>query len=229
MSLYILLDGIPSYHFPFCLTERPKIPGTKQEVEKYNLPHRDGSLVVKRGFLDREISLEFNILEHRNVKQDIREFKAYFFNKRTLQFSDDDVFYKINSVEVSDFENEIEEFGIGTVKMDLEPFEYAVTSPIFISEPSKINNLGNHESLPKITIYGNGDFTLYFNDHKLKLTGVENYIVLDSDLLLAYREKTESMDYKMTGEFPIFKEKNIHINWSGKVQKMKIEPRWRFK
>lgn len=229
MSLYILLDGIPSYNFPFCLTERPKIPGTKQEIEKHQLLHRDGSLVIKRGFLDRQITLEFNILEDRNIKNDIRQFKAYFFDKKTLQFSDDDVYYKINSVEISEFDNEIEEYGIGTVLMDLEPFDYAVTSPIFISKPRSIKNFGTHNSLPRITIYGTGDIKIYFNEQMLELVGIENYIILDSDLLLAYREKNESMEYKMIGDFPVFKEGNIAINWWGKVTKIKIEPRWRYK
>lgn len=229
MGLYILLDGIPSYNFPFCLTERPIIPGTKQEIDKQQLPHRDGSLVIKRGFLDRPISLEFNILENRNIKHDVRLFKAYFFDKKTLQFSDDDVYYKINSVEIDEFENEIEEYGIGTVKFDLEPFDYACIDPIIVSNEEKLVNLGTHEALPKIVIKGKGDITLMFNSQKVQLIGISDYVVLDSDLLIAYRKNDESMDEKMIGEFPIFKEKYIKVSWTGNISELKIEPRWRFK
>lgn len=229
MALYILLDDVPSYNFPFCLTQRPKIPGTKQEIDKETLPHRDGSLVIKRGFLDREITLEFNILENRNIKHDIRLFKAYFFNKNKLQFSDDDVYYRINSVEFDDFENEIEEYGIGTVKMDLAPFEYAVISPIFVEKGEKLINLGTHEALPKIKIEGKGDIKLSFNSQKVELIEIDDYVILDSDLLLAYRKKTEAMDYKMIGDFPVFKDQYIKVDWTGNITKLTIEPRWRFK
>ena len=229
MGLYIILDGEPSATYPFCLTQRPNIPTTKQEVEKMTLPQRDGSLTIKRGYLDRDITLEFNILEDRNIKQDIRYFKDYLLGKRTLQFSDDDVYYRINNVEVDDFQNEIEEYGIGTVKMDLEPFEYAVTSPIFLYEHERLINIGTHDALPKITIYGIGDIKIMCNNQSVEFIGITDYITIDSELLLAYRKNNEKMDYKMIGEFPIFSGKYVDISWTGNVEYLEIEPRWRYK
>lgn len=231
MALYILLDGIPSYTYPFCIKERPVIPGTKRKIEKQSSFGRNGSIVRKGGYEDRPLQISFNILENRNIKKDIRNFKAYLLNKKFLQFSDDDVYYKINNIEIGDFENEIEEYGDGVVSFDLEPFDYAVVSPVFISPDDiypSIKNIGNYEAEPRITVLGKGDVELLFNGQKVQLKGVVDQVVLDSDLKLAYRNKLESWENKMIGEFPVFKDELIHVEFKGNIKQIKIEPRWRY-
>lgn len=228
MSLHILLDDIPSTNFPFCISERPVIPGTKRRIKKEELAFKDGSITTTLGFLDRSFSIEFNILEERNIKQDIRYFKAYFFDKKTVRFSDDDVYYRINFVEFGDFDNSIEQLGTGSILFDIEPFDYALTSTYHINEPQTINNIGTYQAKPRLKIFINGNATLHFNNQSVQLSGITDYIVLDSELSLAYREKNEQLESKMIGKFPYFDTGPIDISWTGNVKKIEVEARWRF-
>lgn len=226
---YALLDNIPTNTTGFEIAERPVIPANKQVIEKVQVQTRHGSLIKKRMFQDRTISIVFNILEERNIKHDLRLFKGLLSNKKTLQFSDDDVYFKINNIEFGDFDNEVEFYGYGTVVFDIQPFDYAVTPPRFLYQPETLYSMGTIEADPLISIFGQGDIDLHINEQVIQLKGVRDFIHIDCDLKEAYRENDEGMENRMIGKFPQLLIGNTDVSWKGNVEYVVIEPRWRYR
>jgi phage-related protein len=115
-----------------------------------------------------------------------------------------------------------------TVNFRCKPFlhlysgetEETVNSGDFLHNPTGI------QSKPLITITGSGDITLLVGTQIIQLNGIEDGIVLDSELQEAYWENTLK-NSSMTGEFPVLGEGNTAVSWTGgSVSEVKITPRW---
>ena len=95
------------------------------------------------------------------------------------------------------------------------------TSGASITNPSTV------QAKPKITIAGSGDVTLMVGGTQIvELTGIEEGIVLDSEIQEAYWGET-LQNSRMSGPFPTLKPGPNAISWSGgTVTSVKITPRW---
>ncbi|MBJ3792472.1 phage tail protein [Bacillus sp. OA1] len=146
---------------------------------------------------------------------------------KIVSFTDDYVYRKIKSVEIGDIENEIEEYGKFQVTFKSDPYEYAIEQPFTLTTPATIMNQGTLHSLPKLTIYGTGNITIQINGISFQIKGVNPSVTVDSDLMECYYNTTPMND-KMVGKFPIFKEGENTISWTGSVDMVDIETRWRY-
>ncbi|KIP29357.1 hypothetical protein [Bacillus thuringiensis] len=215
-----------NYHL--CMVDRPNIPTAKKKVEFIEIDGREsGALTKEKGYEDVEFTVEFNLLEDENIKPLLRKIKAWIMNAKIVSFTDDYVYRKIKSVEIGDIENEIEEYGKFQVTFKSDPYEYAIEQPFTLTTPATIMNQGTLHSLPKLTIYGTGNITIQINGISFQIKGVNPSVIVDSDLMECYYNTTPMND-KMVGKFPIFKEGENTISWTGSVDMVDIETRWRY-
>ncbi|MDK3014530.1 distal tail protein Dit [Bacillus sp. RB3] len=226
--LDIGIDNQLASDYGICMIERPVIPTAEQEVEYIEVPGRHGSLTKKGAFKDVPLKIKFNMLEEENIKPLVRRMKAWLMNGKTLYFTDDDVYRKIKHVVIGDIANEIEEHGEFEVDFTLDPFEYTEDANIMLSTPGSIYNPGTMESTPMLFVAGNGTFRIFINDVSFQIKDVNGSVVIDSELLEAY-SGTVSMNDKMIGGFPEFQIGENKIEWSGAIQFISIQPRWRYK
>ncbi|MGF9991562.1 phage tail protein [Bacillus mycoides] len=211
--------------FGVYMVGRPVIPTAEQEVEHIIVSGRHGSLTKKGAYKDVPFKVKFNLLENGNIKPLIRHVKSLFINGKTLFFTDDEVYRKIKHVKIEDITNDIEEHGEFEVEFTLDPFEYVTTVPFLLTKPEIILNPGNIESFPKLEVFGNGDLRIIINEVTFQIKGVTDSVIIDSDLLIAYKG---TLPMKTVGEFPLFKVGENSIEWSGNVSRILIEPRWRY-
>ena len=167
------------------------------------------------------------MLEEENIKPLVRRMKAWLMNGKKLYFTDDDVYRKIKHVVVGDIVNEIEEHGEFEVDFKLDPFEYTEDANIMLSTPDlfiiRYNGIGSN-----VVCCRNGTFRIFINDVSFQIKDVKGSVVIDSELLEAY-SGTVSMNDKMIGDFPEFQIGLNKIEWSGAIQFISIQPRWRYK
>ena len=71
------------------------------------------------------------------------------------------------------------------------------------------------------------DVTLYVNNKSIYLKEIKDKIVIDSEMKNAYNNAV-SLNYKMSGNFPILSVGENNISWTGNVTKLEIQPNWRF-
>ena len=98
--------------------------------------------------------------------------------------------------------------------------EQVITSGSFLLNPTGI------QAKPLISITGSGDITLLVGTQIIELEGIENGIILDSELQEAYWNDVLKNGC-MTGEFPVLGEGNTAISWTGgTVTQVSVIPRW---
>lgn len=116
-----------------------------------------------------------------------------------------------------------------SVNFRCKPFWYQnQVPPITVTASSYIlNNPGSVYSEPTITVYGSGDMTLIINDTFVELSEIADKITINSEIQEAYSDDT-LVNELMNGDFPRFKPGNNLISWSGDVQRLVIEPNWRY-
>ena len=71
------------------------------------------------------------------------------------------------------------------------------------------------------------DETLYVNNKSIYLKGITDKIIIDSEMKNAYNNSV-SLNYKMSGDFPVLSLGENNISWIGNVTKLEIQPNWRF-
>ncbi|SFH68563.1 phage tail domain-containing protein [Pisciglobus halotolerans] len=222
-----LLDGIPSSDFKLSPTSRPDIPTPEQMIETIEVDGRHGSLTKKGAFKDIQFPIEYNILEDENIKPLLRKIRGYFFGKKMLRFTDDNVFYKIKSLQISETNNEIEQYGLFTVNFVCSPFQYEMSDKVTLNAPGKLTNPGTIESEPLLKVFGTGNAAITVNGQTFKLNGMADYISVDCELKEAHRNGVSRNDI-MVGEFPVFKIGENGISWNSAVKKIEVETRWRY-
>lgn len=108
------------------------------------------------------------------------------------------------------------------------PFFYLDSgdTPLVLTAPGTVTNLGTHISEPYIKITGSGNVVLTINSTTYSFTDIDGYIEIDSELQYVYKDTLNHGD-KMTGAFPVFEPGTNNISWSGTVTEVEIIPRWR--
>ncbi|MED3484948.1 phage tail family protein [Bacillus toyonensis] len=226
--LDIRIDDKLGTDYRVCMVDRPAIPSAVEKVEFIDIPGREnGSLTKKNGYEDVEFTINFNLLEDENIKPLLRKIKRWLRNAKTLSFTDDNVYRKIKSVTIGDIDNQFEEYGQFEVTFKSDPYEYIIEQPIDLTMPMTVTNYGTLYSLPKFTITGSGTVTIYVNGLAFQIKDIVNPVVVDSDLSLCY-SGSFPMNNKMIGNFPILKEGENEILWTGTVSKIELEVRGRY-
>lgn len=216
--------------FGIYISSRVNIPAPIMEYEDINIIGKDGTLTKEKGYSNREISVNFNFFNLFSMPKMIRELNSIFLNAESIMFTDDDeVFYRVNKVILSDVEREVRHYGFFTVTFVVQPFSYHNrVYPITITKNNhKLMNPTNYYSLPKITIHGKGDITVTVNDTTTLFRNVEDYITVDSEILETYKDDT-LQNNKKVGEYFTFDVGVNNISWIGNVDKIVVEPQWRW-
>ncbi|MBU5594920.1 phage tail protein [Amphibacillus sp. MSJ-3] len=228
----LLIDDVEVSNHDLYYAALPSVPTPEQDVEHVEVRGRHGSLTKKYGFKDIAYPIEFYFHEDKPFKKSFRLAKPHLFEAKTLSFMDDDeVFYKVKSVQIETAENVVYRFGKFTVNFTLDPFQYELAdSSQTITEETTLTNNG-YESQPVITAHAEGTGKIYINDQEIGIKDVNGTIIIDSELMNAYRNAggiITNLNSHMVGDFPVFKHGDNVIDFDGDITKLEINPRWRW-
>lgn len=226
----ILYDNVLISEYGLRPVERPAIPTPELREEFIRVQGRHGSLVIPDAYDDITITIQYNILEDYNIKQLFREIKGFLSNKKKIQFSDDDIFYKIKSIKIQEMENEFEQYGVLTIDHICDPFQYlADISYIQVNTETEIKNIGTVESKPLYRVIGTGEGELNIGENKIQMINMSGVIILDAELLNAYEEGTNfNRNNNVRGVIPGIKKEGAKVTFSGGITSLEINGRWRY-
>ncbi|EAG5107762.1 phage tail protein, partial [Listeria monocytogenes] len=217
-----------------CVAERPLLKTPEQDVEIREIRGRNGAFIIPFAYKNVEEEISFNFLDDsKSFKQLFREAKRYFMNGKNLVFSDDPhVYRKIVHVSFSDAENTVLEYGFFNVIFTLDPFQYANTNIIEINKGDLLVNEGTIESQPYMKIYATGDVTLNISGNTFVFKDIDEYIELDCENLMVYKTVNDviaTADNKMfTPDFPVLNVGENYFDWIGNIEKIEVNPYWRY-
>ncbi len=232
MRDYITWKGINSRTVGITVTELPEIILPEERVTFTDIPGLSGSLAQTEGTdVYKDITLAVKCYLSSPTPQAVQAIASFFRGSGRLELpSRPDGYYEARVVNQIQFAkilrgNTSRSF---TVSFRCKPFlclysgetEQEVASGSFLLNPTGI------QAKPLITIMGSGDITLLVGTRIIQLSGIEDGIVLDSELQEAYYGN-ELKNTQMTGEFPVLGPGNTAISWTGgNVTSVKVTPRW---
>lgn len=151
-----------------------------------------------------------------------------------IPYFDESKIYRVMTLEPPNFTTKyfMDEGQQFDITLTVKPYKLLVLSPtkILTASGSTIVNTSSKTSLPRIKIFGSGDVTLTVNGIPFVIKNITTDIILDSELMIAYRETSiidNENDKIFTREYPFLKKGSNTISWTGTVSKVEIEPRWR--
>ena len=200
-----------------------------RNINVINRVGADGDLYEDLGGRkDIIIPVECNFVAD-NPKTIFRRVKHWLNNieDNKLIFTDDPGwFYKVVNVEIGQMEVKFKRKGEFTINFTCRGWQYSLDGDEFL-EIENNTMLYNEYDLAKPLIYleGNGEITITINNNKFKVM-VKDYLYIDSELEIAYREKTDCLNID-EGDYPVLTYGENNISFTGNVNKVEIKPRWR--
>ncbi|XZL26591.1 distal tail protein Dit [Clostridium perfringens] len=230
---YFIFNNKKNTDLGIKVVKRPNIPIPERNIELKSLKGRDGSLTRDyKTYNDIKISVSLNFISGENdfinKGAEIADW-IYNINDNKLIFSDNDKFYyKVKKIECKDIERSLKIIGKFIVTFVCDPYKYYIdNNEIEITNSTKINSpILVVDSEPIISISGTENINLIINDKRTVLENVDESLIINSSILECYKGK-ESLNYKMSGEFPILKRGENIINIEGNIKNIKIKPNWR--
>ncbi|MDM0470697.1 phage tail family protein [Clostridium perfringens] len=231
---YLIFNNKKTIDLGMKVSKRPNIPIPERNIEFKSIKGRDGDLTRDyKTYKDIKISVSLNFIsEENNFINKGAEISDWLYNIRDnrLIFSDNpNIYYKVKKIECNNIERSMKVIGRFIITFVCDPYKYYIDNrTITISKTNTVINSPDFtcSSLPKLTVYGDGDITIKINGKQFMLEKIEKNITVDSTLQECYRDM-ENTNYKMYGKFPKLEcGKNIII-WEGNVTKIEIKTNWR--
>lgn len=123
----------------------------------------------------------------------------------------------------------INRFGKCTLSFRFKPVKYLKTGlkEIAVTNNQIIDNIGNTNAKPLITIIGSGNITLTIGTKKASFIGVDKGVIVDcqSQSVLTYDGKRPAWSNIVDAEFPVIEQGKQKVTWTGSVTQVKIIPR----
>ncbi len=222
-------NDIDSRQMGVRVTKMPETVRAERRVERVEIAGRNGSLHVDEGtYSSYDRTMECALINRRRLD----EVAAWLVGSGKMIFSTEpDKVYDVvisNKVSIAQMMRVFQKF---QVTMDTQPFKYSVNpfgDTLELLKPQTVYNKGTVYAQPKITVYGSGSITLDINGTAFPLSGVDGHITIDSESMEVYRG-SESQNSRFGGaEFPRLEAGGNAVSWTGNVEKLVIEPEWRW-
>ena len=222
-------NDIDSRQMGVRVTKMPETVRAERRVERVEIAGRNGSLHVDEGtYSSYDRTMECALINRRKLD----DVAAWLVGSGKMIFSTEpDKVYDVvisNKVSIAQMMRVFQKF---QVTMDTQPFKYSVNpfgDTLELLKPQTVYNKGTVYAQPKITVYGSGSITLDINGTAFPLSGVDGHITIDSESMEVYRG-SESQNSRFGGaEFPRLEAGGNAVSWTGNVEKLVIEPEWRW-
>lgn len=232
MKDYIIWKRTNSRTAGITVTDLPEIILPEERVTFTDVPGLSGSLTQAEGVdVYKDITLAVKCYCPDPTPAAVAAIAAYFRGAGRLELPNrPDGYYEARVVNQIPFAkilrgNAPRTF---TVNFRCKPFLHLYsgeTAQTIMSGDFLLNPTGI-QAKPLITITGSGDITLLVGTQIVELEGIDNGIVVDSELQEAYYGDT-LLNMKMTGEFPVLGVGNTAVSWTGgNVTYVSVTPRW---
>ena len=127
-----------------------------------------------------------------------------------------------------DIESILNRFGRATISFNCKPQRFLKSGEATktFTAAGSLTNITRFDALPMITVYGSGAGTVTVGGITVTLSAIDEYTVLDCELMDAYKGTTNKNPTVTATEFPKLVPGVNTISFSGGVTSLEIIPRW---
>lgn len=222
-----------STDFGIDIVQLPDRIKPEKVVETIEIPGRSGTLHIENDmYKSYTISIPCYINSFSRKLQNIDNIISWLDGSGELIISQEsDKIYDatiINSIPFSQVLGVFPEF---LINFEVQPFKKKINyknDKIILTKPTTLVNNTNVFSLPKITIFGNGRVTFKINDDDFVISNVDSYVTIDSYFQEVYKNNENKNNTYNSFIFPKFKIGQNVFSFLGDIEKIEIEPNWRY-
>lgn len=144
MRYYVIINGINSLTIPgLAIKDLPPISKTLMRNQKETIDGRDGDIITELGYSAYDKTLQIGLFGTYDINQII----AFFNQKGTIVFSDeDDKYYNFTILDQIDYEKLVK-FRTASVRIHCQPFKYPVSETPVEIEAEYITSQGEDITL----------------------------------------------------------------------------------
>lgn len=222
---YFIFNNISSEDY-LMVNTLPSIIKAQKDIEKIEVVGRDGFLTKDNGAYKGILkTVECTITDLDNIDY----ICSWLDGSSNVIFSNEpDKIYRATIINQIEFKKVAVTFHTFIIQFDCMPHKYLINNPIItLTSPGTIYNSGGAISKPVIKVFCTGDMSVTINSQVVNLTGISEYIEINSDLMDAYKG-TQLCNNQMLGEFPVLEIGNNNISWVGDCSKLEIIPNFRW-
>lgn len=230
---YFIFNDISSKDVGIEIVEFPNIIKPERNIQAIDIPGRSNNVHIdEQTYNGYTLSIACTINPFFKNKQNIDKIISWLDGFGDLVISQEkDKIYSAcikNAIPISSviwlFPKFLIEFEVQPLKRSIN----YISEILEINKRSVINNIGTVDSLPTITIYGNGNVTLIINEQQFLIKNINNYITINSEFLEVYKDNLNENNKYNNFEFPKFMIGKNTIDFIGNVERIKIIPNWRW-
>ena len=234
--MYFEYRGKSSRDFCLKIKEINNLSSPMRAIDVHQVLGRNGELIIDQGnynnfHLQIECFIDGRPLRNGkelSLAQLATELKAWLqtsYEYSPIKIEGDEFYYEGYLDNSLDIQELFTNFGEVLLSFNCKPFKKKDAEKVVII--SKGHNLVNEymDSEPYMKILGSGDVTLDISGRIIKFKNIENYIEVDSELMNCFKDNV-NQNNRMYGEFPVLKQGDNVISWSGDIKRIEIEPRW---
>ncbi len=232
---FLMFKGQCSLDFGLLIVEKGSYKGAQRDITYTSVAGRSGDLITDNGcYKNINIPYKLSLLNttEREFVEITHQIKGWLLAEQgyfPLWDSYDARYYRLASYsDEVNIEQELRNLGSLSLTFNCKPFKYSFEgqSVVTLTKTGTLYNAELFPSRPYIKIVGSGTITLTINNDAFLLSGVDEYIELDSEMMNAYKG-TAAANNKMTADdFPTLYPGNNAISWVGSVERLEIVPRW---
>ena len=232
---YFIFKGIKSYDMDIVVTRMPTITKPPKRVSDITIPGRDGVLHFDDDSYENYTKdIEFAIV-NRGRRVSYETINRWLDGYGELMFSHEKgrVYRGIIKNKI-DITNVVKQFSKFLVQWDVYPLKFSATPEndrlILYTNDYKFTGNGAVEALPIIRIYGSGDVGLIINGVVHGLTNVEDHVIINSEISEVYKGSDNRNNHYNADDFPRLRPSGNEntVSWTGDVNKVIIDPNWRW-
>lgn len=229
--------GIDSREFEIMIATDPQIAIAERDKEVIEVPGRDGNLYVDKGRY-KNISVSYDAsfqAKFKDVQRIGRNLIGWLMseplNGILMDSYDPDYFRRGRFAAPANIVPILSRAGKCVMTFDCQPFKYSHFGTRTIQVEKTGDIIYNPEyfaSNPVFTIYGTGNGNLYINNYTIQIKSINQFIVIDTELMIAFKNTTLLNSSVVLGDWKnyCFKSGENMIQWDGGIQKVEIIPRW---
>lgn len=231
---YFVFNGEPSSDYGVYIGGQGTYNAPQRDVKKYSIPGRNGDLMLDNGRFFN-ISVSYPVVIMREFSERAEAFNAWLKSQSGYVRLEDT--YHPESYRLAHCTEGIvydtykqNRIGKTIVTFDCKPQRYLKSGDLVkeYTAAGAIKNPTRFDSLPIIVVYGSGNGTVTIGNETIAITGINEYITIDSENQDCYKG-TLNENQKVTlgpSGFPKLHPGDNGISFSGGVTKVEVKGKW---
>ena len=227
----IWFDNISSDSVKVIVERYPErtIPNRKTDV--VSVPGRNGDIIFQQDAYENyeqkyEIYISAKKAGLNNIVPAVVEWLLKDGYRRLEDSYEPEVYRMAYYSGGAEIKNYLNEYGRTTIRFKCMPQRWLKSGeyPIAMQKGGKLHNPTAFAAKPLIKVIGSGNGLLTVGDSEIALTGIDGYLMIDSEMMHCYKED-QNCNSKMSGTFPKLGRETT-VTWSGGINSVIITPRW---